>query len=62
MTPEDILRKAMELEREAIKIYSEMRKKATPETADILDYLIAQEREHLKIIEERLKVLTILRE
>ncbi|MCS7119245.1 MAG: ferritin family protein [Archaeoglobaceae archaeon] len=60
MTPEDILKKALELEKEAIEIYNEMRKNATTETADILDYLISQEREHIRIINDRLKVLKLL--
>ncbi|MEM0203820.1 MAG: ferritin family protein [Archaeoglobaceae archaeon] len=60
MTPEEILRKALELEKEAIRVYSEMREKATAETADVLEYLIAQEREHIRIINDRLKVLLLL--
>ncbi|MEM0022929.1 MAG: ferritin family protein [Archaeoglobaceae archaeon] len=60
MTPEEILRKALELEKEAIKVYSEMREKATAETADVLEYLIAQEKEHIRIINDRLKVLLLL--
>ncbi|MEM4292106.1 MAG: ferritin family protein [Archaeoglobaceae archaeon] len=60
MTPEEILRKALELEKEAIKVYSEMREKATAETADVLEYLIAQENEHIRIINDRLKVLLLL--
>ncbi|MEM0089700.1 MAG: ferritin family protein [Archaeoglobaceae archaeon] len=60
MTPEEILRKALELEKEAIRVYSEMREKATAETADVLEYLIAQEKEHIRIINDRLKVLLLL--
>ena len=60
MSPEEILKKALELEREAIRVYSEMRKNATSETADILDYLISQEKEHIKIISDRLKVIRFL--
>ncbi|MEM2120572.1 MAG: ferritin family protein [Archaeoglobaceae archaeon] len=60
MTPEEILRKALELEKEAIKVYSEMMEKATAETADVLEYLIAQEKEHIRIINDRLKVLLLL--
>ncbi len=60
MTPEEILKKALELEKEAIKIYSEMKEKATAETLDVLEYLIAQEREHIRIISDRLKVLLLL--
>jgi|YelNatPaOPRAMG01_1025707.scaffolds.fasta_scaffold03355_5 hypothetical protein len=37
-----------------------MRKNATSETADILDYLISQEKEHVKIISDRLKVIRFL--
>ncbi|MFN3384517.1 MAG: ferritin family protein [Archaeoglobaceae archaeon] len=60
MTPEEILKKALELEKEAIRIYSEMKEKATAETLDILEYLIDQEREHIRIISDRLKVLLLL--
>lgn len=60
MTPEEILEKALELEKEAIKVYSEMKEKATAETIDVLEYLIAQEREHIRIISDRLKVLRLL--
>lgn len=60
MTPEEILKKALELEKEAVKMYSEMREKATAETVDVLDYLIAQEREHIRIISDRLKVIRML--
>lgn len=61
MNPEEILEKAMEMERDAIRIYTEMKKDADQETAELLDYLIAQEREHLKLISERLKALRLLK-
>ncbi len=62
MSPERILERAIELEREAIKIYMEMKKDADSETAEILDYLISQEREHIKILSDRLKAVRLLRE
>ncbi len=61
MTPEDILKKAIELEREAIEIYTELKKNADAETADLLDFLISQEREHIKLLNERLKVVRLLK-
>ncbi len=61
MTPEDILKKAIELEREAIETYTELKKDADAETADLLDFLISQEREHIKLLNERLKVVRLLK-
>ncbi|ADC66095.1 conserved hypothetical protein [Ferroglobus placidus DSM 10642] len=60
MTPEQILERAKQLEVQAIKEYNEMKKNADPLTSELLDYLISQEREHLKMIEDRLKALKLL--
>ncbi|AIY90315.1 hypothetical protein GACE_1274 [Geoglobus acetivorans] len=61
MGPEEILEKAREMERDAIKIYTEMKKNADHETSELLDYLINQEKEHLRMISERLKALRIIK-
>jgi rubrerythrin len=61
MTPEEILRRAIEMEREAIEEYTKLKKDADTETSDILDFLIAQEREHLKLLSDRLKVIKLLK-
>jgi len=60
MTPEEILERAKELESQAIKEYQEMKKKADPVTSELLDYLISQEREHIRMIDDRLKALKLL--
>ncbi len=60
MTPEEILTKAIELEREAIETYLEMKREADPQTAELLDFLIKQEREHIKLLNERLKAVRLL--
>ncbi len=61
MTPEEILTKAIELEREAIETYLEMKREADPQTAELLDFLIKQEREHIKLLNERLKAVRLLK-
>lgn len=61
MTPEEILEKAKQLEAEAIRTYMELKEGADTETSELLDFLIAQEREHLHMINDRLKALRILR-
>ncbi len=60
MTPEQILEKAKQLEADAIKVYQEMKKDADPPTKELLDFLITQEKEHLKMINDRLKAVRIL--
>jgi len=60
MTPEEILEKAKQLEIEAIKIYREMMDEADHETKELLDFLVMQENEHLKMINDRLKAVRIL--
>ncbi|WP_290596186.1 MULTISPECIES: ferritin family protein [unclassified Archaeoglobus] len=61
MTPEEILKKAIELEREAIEEYTKLKKDADMQTAELLDFLIAQEREHVKLLNDRLKAIRLLR-
>lgn len=61
MSPEEILEKAIEMEREAIETYLEMKKDADRETAELLDFLISQEREHIKLLNDRLKVVRLLK-
>ncbi len=60
MTPEEILEKAKQLEIDAIKAYQEMKEDADPLTKELLDFLINQEKEHLKMINDRLKAVKIL--
>ena len=61
MEVEEILNRALELEKIAIKEYLEMKKDADHETADLLDFLIEQEREHIRMINERLKAIKLLK-
>uniref|UniRef100_A0A7C4WE60 Rubrerythrin family protein n=1 Tax=Geoglobus ahangari TaxID=113653 RepID=A0A7C4WE60_9EURY len=61
MTPEEILKKAIELEKEAIQTYNEMKKDADPETSELLDYLISQEQEHIRLLSDRLKAVKLMR-
>ncbi len=61
MTPENILEKARQLEVDAIRIYQEMMNEADHETKELLDFLITQEKEHLRMINDRLKAVRILR-
>ncbi|WP_456369547.1 ferritin family protein [Geoglobus sp.] len=61
MTPEEILEKAKRMEHDAIKTYLELKKDADTETSELLEFLISQEREHLQMINDRLKALRILK-
>ena len=61
MTPEEILEKAKRMEYDAIKTYLELKKDADTETSELLEFLISQEREHLQMINDRLKALRILK-
>lgn len=61
MTPEEILKRAIDLEREAIEEYTKMKKDADTETAELLDFLIAQEKEHIRLLNDRLKAVRLLR-
>ena len=57
----DIISKAIELEKEAIQEYNRMMVDADPETAELLEFLIAQEKEHIKLLNERRKAIKLLR-
>ncbi len=61
MTPEKILKRAIEMEKEAIEEYTKFKKDADTETAELLDFLIAQEREHIKLLNDRLKAVRLLK-
>ena len=61
MTPEEILKRAIELEKEAIEEYTKMKKDADTRTAELLEFLIEQEKEHIKLLNDRLKAAKLLR-
>ncbi len=61
MNPEEILKRAIELEKEAIEEYSKMKEDADSETAELLDFLIAQEKEHIKLLSDRLKAVRFMK-
>jgi rubrerythrin len=58
---EEIITRAIELEKEAIQEYNRMKDDADPETAELLDFLIAQEREHIKLLNERKRAIKLLK-
>ena len=61
MNVEEILEKALEMEKNAIEIYTAMKKDADPETADLLDFLIEEEKKHAKMISERLNAIRLMK-
>ena len=61
MNPEEILKRAIELEKEAIEEYSKMKEDADSETAELLDFLIAQEKEHIRLLSDRLKAVRFMK-
>lgn len=61
MEVEDILKRALEMEKEAIREYTEMKENADQETAEMLDFMIGEERNHIKMINERLKAIRLLK-
>jgi rubrerythrin len=61
MEVEDILKKALEMEKEAIQEYTKMKESADLETSELLDFLINEEKNHMKLISERLKALRLLK-
>ncbi|MFP3909481.1 MAG: ferritin family protein [Archaeoglobaceae archaeon] len=61
MEVEDILKRAQEMEKEAISEYSKMKEEADQETAEMLDFMIEEEKSHLKMINERLKAIRLLK-
>ncbi|MBO8183287.1 MAG: rubrerythrin family protein [Archaeoglobus sp.] len=61
MDVEEIIARAIELEKEAIQEYNKMKEDADAETAELLDFLIAQEREHVRLLNERKKAVKLLK-
>lgn len=61
MKDEEILKIALEMEKKAIQRYREMRENASHETADLLDFLINEEKDHYRVIDEKLKAIKLLR-
>ncbi len=61
MNAEEILKKALEMEKEAIREYTEMKKDSDQETSELLDFMIEEEKNHVKMINERLKALRLLK-
>jgi rubrerythrin len=61
MDAEEILKKALKMEKEAIEVYTKMKEDADAKTADLLDFLIEEERKHVKMIEEKLKIIKLLK-
>ncbi|MET1124009.1 MAG: ferritin family protein [Archaeoglobaceae archaeon] len=61
MTPEEILKIAIKMEKEAIEAYTKMKEQADAETAELLDFLISQEREHIRLLSDRLKAIKLLK-
>lgn len=61
MEAEKILEKALEIEKANVKFYKSMLEKASSEIKDLIELLIEEELEHVRKIEERLKVLKILK-
>ncbi len=58
---EEIIDRALELERTAIKEYNQLKEGADAETAELLEFLIAQEKEHIKMLSERKKAIKLLK-
>jgi rubrerythrin len=61
MKVEDILKRALEMEKEAIQEYTKMKKDADAETADLLDFMISEEKNHMRMINDRLKAMRLLK-
>lgn len=61
MDVEQVLKKALEMERSAIEEYSKMKEHADPETAEMLDFMINEEKGHVELINERLKAIRVMR-
>ncbi|HID43195.1 MAG TPA: ferritin-like domain-containing protein [Archaeoglobaceae archaeon] len=55
MEVEDILKRALEMEKEAIQEYTKMKENADAETAEMLEFMINEEKNHMRMISERLK-------
>ncbi len=61
MDAEEILEKALKMEKANVEFYRSLREKADESIKDLIDILIEEEEEHVRKIEERLKVVRILR-
>ncbi|GEM_PF-3713734 len=61
MKDEEILKIALEMEKKAIQRYREMRENASHEAADLLDFLINEEKDHYRVIDEKLKAIKLLK-
>lgn len=61
MDAEEILKRAQEMEKEAISEYTKMKEDADQETAEMLDFMIGEEKNHLKMINDRLKAIRLLK-
>lgn len=61
MNVEDILKRALKMEKGAIEEYTKMKEKADPETAEMLDFMISEEKKHIRMISERLKAIHLLK-
>ncbi len=58
---EQVLKKALEMEKTAIEEYKKMKEHADPETAEMLDFMIDEEKGHVDLISERLKAIKVMR-
>ncbi len=61
MDIEEILKKALEMEKSAIEEYTKMKEHADEETAEMLDFMIDEEKSHVELINERLKAIRVMR-
>ncbi len=61
MKEEEVLKIALNMEREAIERYTEMKKNSDPELTELLEFLIEEERKHSKLLYERLKAIKLLK-
>ncbi|WP_457548623.1 ferritin family protein [Archaeoglobus sp.] len=61
MDAEKILERALEIEKRAVEFYKSMLKDASAEIKDLIELLIEEEFEHIKLIEDRLKALKLLK-
>lgn len=55
------MKKALEMEKTAIEEYKKMKEHADPETAEMLDFMIDEEKGHVDLISERLKAIKVMR-
>ena len=61
MDAEEILEKALKMEKANVNFYRSLLEKASEDIKDLIEILIDEEIEHVRKIEERLKVLKILK-